>query len=375
MPTDLFDKLTKRLFRIKAEKGKTVRMNTLYMDCRMGVTGVKILGALVDILENPDCFVYEFNRIGIEGISMHRMPDAIKGITGSQIEWRRVSANDEDPYGDELDYDNNTSHISLKHTRRNLNDVKAFIERLSVNGDVKKTAVRVYERIAEAAAKANNKNAESMILHRTGSRDIIASIVGVCMIINELNPDKVIASAVTVGDGYTRTPRGKMPIPTPEVQALLGDALYTQGKEEGELCSLEGAALITEIADEFGIMPEMTVTRSGAGFGHRSFKSGVNCLRVYMGDALRTSANVSLTELKAELYDITKDALALLFEKIQEIGVVSAYTYEITSIFGQKGCMLKCICENETADNAATMILNHSSAKLITRTVFNAYTN
>ena len=41
-------------------------MDTLYIDCRMGVTGNKLLGALMDIMENPDLFVYNFNKIVID---------------------------------------------------------------------------------------------------------------------------------------------------------------------------------------------------------------------------------------------------------------------------------------------------------------------
>ena len=71
-------------------------MDTLYIDCRMGVTGNKLLGALMDIMENPDLFVYNFNRIGMDSISMQRMPDAMNGVTGSQIEFQRRASDEFD---------------------------------------------------------------------------------------------------------------------------------------------------------------------------------------------------------------------------------------------------------------------------------------
>ena len=34
-------------------------MDTLYLDCRMGITGAKIFGALVDLMDNPNAFIYD----------------------------------------------------------------------------------------------------------------------------------------------------------------------------------------------------------------------------------------------------------------------------------------------------------------------------
>ena len=351
-------------------------MDTLYIDCRMGVSGTKLLGALIDIMENPDLFVYNFNRIGMDGISMHRMPDALNGVTGSQLEFQRRAANEFDPYADEIDADDVDSEKPKlpKRKSRRLYDIEEIIAELNIDDEVKERAIKIYDRIASVAAKTNNREKETLKMRRTGSRDVIASIVGVCMAISELKPGKVIASTIAVGDGYVHTPRGRMPVPTPEIQMLLEGVPFNAGTEHGELCTLEGAALIAEIADEFGNIPEMTIAKSGAGFGRRMFKSGINCVRTYMGKPLYTAANETYIELSAEIYEIDKDAISLLGKELEEIGIVSAYTVPICDMSENGGFLVRVMTNSDNADVVATHIMENTKTKRVIRSLVNAYT-
>lgn len=352
-------------------------MNTLYIDCRMGVTGAKLLGALVDVMDNPDLFVYNFNKLGMESVSMQRLPDALNGITGSQVEFRRRSSDEFDPYADEIDADEEDDYERRRPRRRSrtLEDIIEIIEDLPVSDDVCERAIRVYEKIAQASSKTNNRDINEMKMRRTGSRDVIATVVAVCVALEELNPDNVIVSTVAVGDGYVHTPRGKMPVPIPEVQMLLDGVPYTAGTESGELTSIEGAALIAAIADEFGNLPEMTIAKSGAGFGRRTFKSGVNCVRTYLGKSLFTAAKDSYIELCAELYDAEKSDLHKIGDAIKKMGIVSAHVLNISDIDGNNGVLLKIITNAENADLVATYILEKTSAKRVMRLFVNAYTS
>lgn len=350
-------------------------MNTVYIDCRMGVTATKLFGALMDLLENPNEFVYTFNRIGLEGLELHRMPEAKKGILGTELEWRRVAATADDPYADEMDDNDKKPKVQIKRTRRNLSDVKRFIECLRIEDNVKERAIKVYERIAEAAAKANDKNPQTMTLHRTGSKDVIASVVGVCMVLDKLKPIRVISSTVAVGEGFAFTPKGKMTVPVPEVQALLGDTPCIPGKEDGEMCSLDGAALITEITDEFGAMPEMSVIRSGAGFGYRHFKSGVNCVRASIGNSIKTVAATSMIELSTELYGVSSEIIGMLCDRLRDEGVISAYMQSIVGISGDDGLLFRCIVDSENADKLANIVIEYSSTGLVQRSQVGLYKN
>lgn len=310
-------------------------MNTLYIDCRMGVSGGKLLGALTDIFENPDSFVYDFNKLGIDGVSMRRIPDAINGIKGSMVEIRRTASSELDPYADEID-DDYAEITPLKRTERTLRDVEEFINATNVTDTVKKNAVEVYRNIAKASSLAGNKNIDGMIMRKTGSRDIIATVIGVCMAIDRIKPEKIISTAVAVGEGYAHTSRGRLPIPTPDIEFALGRVPYISGIEPGELCSLEGAALVEFFADEFGDMPDMTDRTSGAGFGRRTFKNSVNCTRVVFGNSI-VSAHDSMTEIRAETFDMDRNDIYLIGARLEELGAKLVYVSDIYGCNGNRG--------------------------------------
>ena len=348
-------------------------MNTLYIDCRMGVSGAKLLGALVDILDNPDLFIYNFNKLGIEGIVIQRIPDAMKGITGSSIEFRRKSSSDSDPYADEIDDEDRTEYEPIRRVKRTLDDVKRFINKIKVDDEVKNKAIEIYTNIARAAAKATDNDVEYITMKKTGSRDVIAAIVGVCLAIDELSPERIISSSVAVGEGYARTSRGRLPIPTPEMQLVLGDTPYINGTEKSELASLDGAALIAYFADEFGGMPEMTVRKSGAGFGRRSFRSGVNCVKASIGEAASCTQGEITSQLCTELFDVSESEISELGRTLCELGAEFVYTTDIKDFKGNSGLLLNCVCKNSQSIIIADEILKRTDAQSVRKVSESVY--
>lgn len=347
-------------------------MSILYIDCRMGMSAAKLLGALVDILERPELFIRRFNELGFKDLSIDRENEAENGITGSRILFKRENDNPNyNEYGEEAIKGKKEAHESVKF--RTLQEVAAIIDDLPLSGKVRKRAISIYDNIAAAVAEAKNENADEVFLRRTGSKNIIAAIVGICMILEETEYEKIVVSSIAVGKGYAHTSRGKLPIPVPALQNLLEGMPYIPGTEERELCTYDGAAVLKNIADEFGELPEMTILRKGAGFGSSHMSSGVNCVRVYVGTPIVTAANAAVTELEAVLYGEGTGSLTLLGERLNGIGVKEAYTYPITSLGGKTGCVLKCICENDIADSAAGEILRNTSAEEVLRSTLAAY--
>lgn len=350
-------------------------MDTLYIDCRMGVNAVKLLGALVDMMENPDMFVYDFNKLNMKNISMQRISDAHNGEKGSQIEFIRCAATELDPYADEIDDDDNRPVAEKpKSNIRTLAEVLHIIDEIPLKASVRDRATRVYKKIAWVSAKANNLDAENVKMYRTGSRDIIGAVIGVCIALDELKPEKIVSSVVAVGEGYSMTPRGMLPVPVPEIQLLFENIPYTAGVEQSELCSIDGAALIAEIADEFASMPEMTMSASGVGFGRRKFKNGLNCIRTYRGEALiRESDNESNIELCAEIYGMNVSEVTEMGEDLEKLGVLSGYVAEIHNLKGECGTALRVVTTSEKASAVAAFIMEKTGAKRIGRSLVNSY--
>ena len=341
-------------------------MSILYIDASMGITGAKLLGALIGCLERPGQFIGRFNDIGFEGIRLESSETAVRGISGRIIEFKRSGQED---YEDEIDEDmeprRHRSHH--RHVMRALPDVAELIDELSVSGRVRRRAAAVYEMMAEADAKVSGEDMRDVILHRTGSRDVIASVVGVFMALEELNCDKILSSPIAVGSGRTRTSKGETDIPIPVIAELLDGIPSIPGTESFEMCTAEGVALIKSIAESFGEAPEISAKRSGAGFGTREYQNGVNCVRAEIGDIAVTAANAAEVELESELYGESGAAIDHMLSRLLDEGVRDAYTLPIVSAVNGRGVLLKVICAETAADDAARCILANTSAASVRR--------
>lgn len=100
-------------------------------------------------------------------------------------------------------HDNHEEHYQEEHhhhhEHRNLDDVNKIIDNFSLDEKVKDLAKRIFMRVARAEGKVHNKPLEEVHFHEVGAIDSIVDIVGTAILINKINPDKIISSIVNDG--------------------------------------------------------------------------------------------------------------------------------------------------------------------------------
>ena len=79
--------------------------------------------------------------------------------------------------------------------------------------------------------------------HEVGTLDALADVVGVCLLMHLLAPEKFYASSVHVGCGQVKCAHGILPVPAPATALLLSGVPIYGGAIQGELCTPTGAAL------------------------------------------------------------------------------------------------------------------------------------
>ena len=99
---------------------------------------------------------------------------------------------------------------------------------------------------------------------------------------------------------------------------------FTSGAADCELLTPTGAALLRHFASGFGPMPPMAVRRIGTGCGTRELTDRPNVLRAFWGeDAAGTGGpNGCVTELKANIDDMTGEQLAFACEQLRAAGAL-----------------------------------------------------
>ncbi len=275
-------------------------MKTLYFDCGNGAAGDMISAALWELIENKEEFLDEINSIGIPGVKTYALSSEKQGIFGTHF---RVTYNDIEEQPNVLPKDaivELTPEEELKanhhehehehhghkhhHAHSSLADVKTIIGNLKVSDRVKEDAMQVYDVLAEAESHVHGTTVTEIHFHEVGNMDAIADIVTVCMLIEKLSPDQIIASSVNTGTGKVKCAHGILPIPAPATSYLLqGIPIYNTGVN-GELITPTGAALLKHFADAFAPMPVMNIEEIGYGMGTKDYATA-NYFRVFLGEA------------------------------------------------------------------------------------------
>lgn len=263
-------------------------MNTLYIECNMGAAGDMLMGALSELVDDSEGFVAKMNALGLPGVNVSREQSTKCGIVGTHM---RVTVNGEEEaehsHGHEHGHDHEHDHTHAHHHEHHhaaMSDIERMIGGLDLSEAVKARALKVYRAIAEAESHSHGRPVEQIHFHEVGTADAVADVVGVCELIERIAPERIVVSPINVGSGMVRCAHGLLPVPAPATAHILRGAPMYGSAMRGELCTPTGAALLVALADEFGPMPLMRVSRIGYGMGTKDFPAA-NCVRVYLGES------------------------------------------------------------------------------------------
>ena len=240
-------------------------MKTLYFDCSSGISGNMVLGALTEIIGDEQYLIEELKKLNTDGYKIEISKKVKNGITGTYI---NVIVDGKDEYGHEHhihehEEHHNESEQHHHHEHRNLADVNKIIEESSLNEKVKDLAKRIFLRVAKAESKVHNKPLEEVHFHEVGAIDSIVDIVGTAILIDKINPNKIISSIVNDGYGFIECAHGTMSVPVPATSEIFANSnvKFRQIDIDTELVTPTGAAIIAELAEEFTNLPAMTTEK------------------------------------------------------------------------------------------------------------------
>ncbi len=325
-------------------------MKTLFFECAMGAAGDMLMGALFELYEDKKGFLDMMNRL-ISGVEVTAESVKRQGISGTHM--RIVIHGQEEGHHHHHEHEQDHHHI-----HRSLGDITALIDSFALPETVRERAKAVYVRIAEAEADAHGCPAGEVHFHEVGTLDAVMDVTGVCYLLHLLAPDTVCASPVTVGSGTVSTAHGVLPVPAPATARLLTGIPVSTGDIAAELCTPTGAALLKTFSKQFGAMPAGTVLGCGYGCGTKDFPRA-NCVRAFLLETADSAEgpNDTVTELKANIDDMSGEALGFAMERLLEAGALDAAFVPVQMKKNRPGVILLCLCRPEDANRLAKEIL------------------
>ena len=338
-------------------------MKTLYLECNMGCSGDMLLGALLELLPEPQRWLNRFQQIGLPRVRLERSVQPKCGIYGTHISVL-IDGSVEETEGSPH------SH----HDHHNLGHITELICSLAIPDRVREHALAVYHLLAEAEAQVHQTAVDQIHFHEVGSLDAVADIVGVCLLLDELRPDRILASPVVAGSGTVRCAHGILPVPAPATALLLRGIPWRSGTLEGELCTPTGAALLRHFVQQFGPMPTLTVGRIGIGTGQKEFPQA-NLLRAFWCDSASdgSTAPNQIAELRCTLDDMTGEDLGFAVQQLQAAGALDVYTLPVQMKKNRPGTILCVTCPVEDSDALAQLMLRHTTTAGVRKQVEERY--
>ena len=338
-------------------------MKVLYFECGMGAAGDMLMAALLELHNNPDDFLHRLGNIGIPDVTVNAKPSIKCGITGTHVTIKvggreEISQDHHKHSHDHHHEHNHDNHNHDNHNHGSYHDIEHLVGHLAVSDGVKRNALAVYKLLAEAESRAHGAPIAQVHFHEVGEMDAVADIVGVCMLIEELAPDKILCSSVNVGSGYVRCSHGILPVPAPATATILRGAPTYSDQTKGELCTPTGAALLRHFASEFCEMPMLRVSAIGYGMGKKDFEKA-NCVRAFIGQTDGVSEKVA--ELVCNLDDMTAEAIAYAQQLLLDEGALDVYTTPIGMKKGRAGLSLTCMCHVSDKDRMLGLIFKHTT--------------
>jgi hypothetical protein len=365
-------------------------MKTLYLECNMGASGDMLMGALVDLLPNPQAFVDRMNGLGLPGVRVERKHSASCGITGTHMavtvhgleEDEHTHAHEhthEHEHGHSHDHDHDHEHEhehSHHHHHTGMAEIRKIVAGLPVSTQVKLDVLAVYQEIAQAESAVHGTTVDQIHFHEVGSLDAVADITGVALLLEELDVDQIVCSTVYTGFGQVQCAHGVLPVPAPATAKLLSGIPCAPGKYEGELCTPTGAALLRHFVDSFTGMPEgFVMERIGVGLGTREFPAA-NLLRAWLGEVptkKKEPAPVAeaqqVWELKCNLDDCTGEEISYACQLLLDAGALDVFTTPIQMKKGRPGVLVTCLCAPEDEKKLTQLLLTHTTTLGVRRTL------
>lgn len=365
-------------------------MKTLYLECGMGAAGDMLTGALLELIPDRQGFLDRVNSLGLPGVHVAAEPSVKCGITGTHMcvtvdgkEEESLDAHGhhdhehahdhEHPHDHEHDHDHEHHHEHLNrhpHHHASVADIEALIDGLAVSERVKADAKAVYALIADAESQVHGRPVREIHLHEVGTMDAVTDVISVCLLMEQIAPDQVIASPVHVGSGHVRCMHGILPVPAPATALILKDIPTYGGQIRGELCTPTGAALLKHFVSGFGDRPLMKAQAIGYGMGKKDFEYA-NCVRAFLGES--EGKREAVTKLECNLDDMTGEEIGFAIEQLFEAGAKDVYTQPIGMKKSRPGVLLSAICLPGDADRLAEVMMKHTTTLGIRRQDMSRY--
>ncbi len=256
---------------------------------------------------------------------------------------------------DHADDDSGHVHAEGHGPHRSYEEVREIVAGMDLSDGVESDALAVFEILGEAEAAVHGTDLAETHFHEVGADDAIADVVGACLLLDDLDVERVVTTPLAAGEGAAEMSHGTYPVPAPAVVEIAERADWSLrgGPVESELLTPTGAAILAHVADGVDALPELDVAASGYGAGGYDFPERPNVLRAMVGDGSGGLVRDEITVLETNLDDASPELLGDLQRSLADAGARDVSILPATMKKSRPGHLVKVICKPADVERVA----------------------
>jgi hypothetical protein len=249
------------------------------------------------------------------------------------------------------------------HHHRGLHAIRALIEASDLPASVQAGAIATFTRLARAEGAVHGLPVDQVHFHEVGALDAIVDVVGVAAGLHALGVDRLYASSVPLGSGWTHSAHGALPLPAPATLALLAgvQAPTVPAPGPGELVTPTGAALLAQHATFR--QPVMRLTRIACGAGQRVM-TWPNLARLWLGEAseaVESMGSASMVQIDTNIDDMNPELYQSVSQRLFAAGARDVWLTPIQMKKGRPAVILSALTRRELESSLAGLILRETT--------------
>jgi uncharacterized protein (TIGR00299 family) protein len=304
-------------------------MTVLAFDGRTGASGDMVLGALLAAGADRAALDPVEDALGVS----YRVEHTVKsGVSATDV----TVAGGDDP-------------------ARTYPEVVELVESMALSESVAADATATFRVLGEAEAAVHDTDIDDTHFHEVGADDAIADVVGAALLLDDLDPDRVVTTPVSAGGGEVTFSHGTYPVPAPAVTEIAARADWSLrgGPVERELLTPTGAAILAHVAEGVDALPPMRVSASGYGAGDSDLADRPNVLRALVGEVEGRLRQEGIEVLETNLDDASPELLGGLHDSLREVGARDVSIVPLSMKKSRPGHLVKVIVRPEDAERVA----------------------
>lgn len=355
---------------------------TLYLECYSGISGDMTVAALLDLGADQEVLGRVLESLSVDGFatSVTRVKKAGLDVCDFAVILDHAHENhDHDMeylHGHECEhshdhehscshdhvYDHEHSHgHAHPHEHRSLPDILHIIDHADMTARAKEIAVRIFEILADAEAKAHGVPADQVHFHEVGAVDSIVDIVAVAVCLDNLNVTEVIVPELYEGQGTIRCQHGIIPVPVPAVMNIAGaHGLKLHITDvKGELVTPTGAAIVAAVRTGTKLPDAFEVVRLGMGAGKRDY----DCPGMLRAMLIRSEAEERdlIYKLETNIDDCSGERLGYTMDCLMENGARDVHYMPVYMKKNRPAYQLNVICDEKDIKKMEQIIFRETT--------------